>query len=142
MSNEFVGFAKSPKAAQGSQKLSRLIQFETGSDLARCLQVLLTKGGLESWLGPISKFDERIGGKISYVLNDLNFGASYTLVTIPKRVILIAESFGEFDFRLKKQKSGSLVELSVTASLLPEEIAGWESLLAATELKLRFAFDV
>ena len=142
MSNEFVGFAKSPKAAQGSQKISKDYVFESNEDLSRSLQILLTKGGLDSWLGVVSKFDERIGGKISFALGEKTFGASYTLITIPKRVVLIAEAFGELDFKLKNTKAGSSLSLRLTALLLPEEIAQWEQLAAGLSEKLRLSLNV
>ncbi len=123
MSDNFVGFAQSPKADPNRQLEILSFEFQSTKDIKQAIQLLSTESGLSSWLGKLAKFDFRQGAKLRY--GDEAHGATFALIQIPKRFVLIAEPLGEVDLRFREQKSGYQLSLTVKRALLPQEYDAW-----------------
>lgn len=123
MSDNFVGFAQSPKADPNRQLETLSFEFQSKKDIKQAIQLLSTESGLSSWLGKLAKFDFRQGAKLRY--GDEAHGATFALIQIPKRFVVIAETLGEVDLRFREQKSGYQLSLSVKRALLPQEYDAW-----------------
>jgi hypothetical protein len=123
VSDNFVGFAQSPKVDPNRQLETLSFEFQSKKDIKQAIQLLSTESGLSSWLGKLAKFDFRQGAKLRY--GDEAHGATFALIQIPKRFVLIAETLGEVDLRFREQKSGYQLSLTVKRALLPQEYDGW-----------------
>ena len=124
MTDNFVGFAQSPKPDPLREVQTANFEFESKGDIRLAIQLLSTEAGLSSWLGKLAKFDFRQGAKLRY--SDESHGATFALIQIPKRFVVVAETLGEVDIKIKEQKSGYLLSLSVKRALLPEELEIWQ----------------
>jgi hypothetical protein len=124
MSENFVGFAQSPKLDPLREVQSVTFEFESQGEIKAAIQLISTEAGLSSWLGKLAKFDFRQGAKLKY--GEEAHGATFALIQIPKRFVIVAETFGEIDIKFREQKSGYQVSVSVKRALLAEERAQWE----------------
>ncbi len=124
MTDNFVGFAQSPKPDPLREVQTANFEFESKGDIRLAIQLLSTEAGLSSWLGKLAKFDFRQGAKLRY--SDELHGATFALIQIPKRFVVVAETLGEVDIKIKEQKSGYSLSLTVKRALLPEELESWQ----------------
>jgi hypothetical protein len=124
MTDNFVGFAQSPKPDPLREVQTANFEFESKGDIRLAIQLLSTEAGLSSWLGKLAKFDFRQGAKLRY--SDELHGATFALIQIPKRFVVVAETLGEVDIKIKEQKSGYLLSLSVKRALLSDELEIWQ----------------
>jgi hypothetical protein len=124
MTDNFVGFAQSPKPDPLREVQTANFEFESKGDIRLAIQLLSTEAGLSSWLGKLAKFDFRQGAKLRY--SDEMHGATFALIQIPKRFVVVAETLGEVDIKIKEQKSGYLLSLSVKRALLSDELEIWQ----------------
>ncbi len=129
MTDSFVGFAQSPKPDPNRQVESRSFEFESQGDIKFAIQLLSTEAGLSSWLGKLAKFDFRQGAKLRY--SEASHGATFALIQIPKRFVVMAETLGEVDVRIREKKQGYQLSLSIKKALLPEEREQWAANVAA-----------
>lgn len=134
MSENFVGFASSPKQPAGSELLQEQFALSSNIDPAKIFQLFTTEQGLGSWLGNIQKYDLRQGGRIKFTAEDRLLGASFTSINIPRQIVLVCENLGELDFQFKVTRSGTEVNLKISRSALPEELENWK-------LELKTAWD-
>lgn len=61
------------------------------------------------------------------------FGATFALIQIPKRFVVVAETLGEVDIRFLEKKSGYELTINVKKALLAAERAAWEQDVAKLE---------
>ncbi len=123
MTDSFVGFAQSPKPDPNRKVESLEFEFESAGDIKFAIQLLSTEAGLSSWLGKLAKFDFRQGAKLRYT--DELHGATFALIQVPKRFVVMAETLGEVDVRIREKKQGYQLSLSIKKALLPEEREQW-----------------
>lgn len=123
MTDSFVGFAQSPKPDPNRKVESVSYDFESTGEIKFAIQLLSTEAGLASWLGKLAKFDFRQGAKLRY--SEESHGATFALIQIPKRFVVIAETLGEVDVRIREKKQGYQLSLSIKKALLPEEREQW-----------------
>ncbi|MFM7013836.1 MAG: hypothetical protein ACKOXT_02440 [Actinomycetota bacterium] len=141
MSDNFVGFARSPKPDKDRKVSSKEFVIHSDKPFSDCHGVFTTQGGVEKWLGEITKFDFRPGGKTRYKLNGEEFGATYASIRIPKQVVLITETLGEIVFSAKVKDSSFELTISFKKALIIDEKADWDnateavSNIIASELK-------
>lgn len=125
MTDNFVGFAQSPKADPTRKLEQQVFEFESSGEIKLAIQLLSTEAGLSSWLGKLVKFDFRQGAKLRY--GEQSHGATFALIQVPKRFVLIAETLGEVDLRFLEHKHGYKLSLTIKKALLPEEREQWLS---------------
>ena len=123
MTDSFVGFAQSPKPDPNRKVETLSFEFDSSAEIKLAIQLLSTEAGLASWLGKLAKFDFRQGAKLRY--GDESHGATFALIQIPKRFVVIAETLGEVDIRIREKKQGYQLSLSIKKALLPEERGQW-----------------
>lgn len=123
MTDNFVGFAQSPKPDPNRRVESLSYEFQSAGEIKLAIQLLSTEAGLSSWLGKLAKFDFRQGAKLRY--GDASHGATFALIQVPKRFVVIAETLGEIDVRIREQKTGYQLSLGIKKALLPEERQQW-----------------
>jgi hypothetical protein len=139
MTDNFVGFAASPRPDPKKTLIdTELVIVSTGT-IAKALAPFITQSGIEGWLGPCQKFDFRTGAKIKYTSNDQTFGASYSMIVLPKRIVLVTESLGEVDVRLSEGSGEVTLTIRFRFALLPNQIKGWRMRIDELEGDLRGA---
>lgn len=132
MSENFVGFASSPKQAAGSELFQEHLSVNSNLDPAAIFQLFTTEAGLGTWLGDIQKYDLRQGGRIKFIASERLFGASFTSINIPRQIVLVCENLGELDFQFKAHRARTDISLKVSRSLLPDELEYWKLELSRT----------
>jgi len=135
MSDNFVGFAQSPKLDPLREVMARTMELSANSEIKLAIQLISTEAGLSSWLGKLAKFDFRQGAKLKY--GEEGHGATFALIQIPKRFVVVAETLGEVDFRFKEQKASYQLSISVRKALLASEREEWEQDIAKLEQVFR-----
>lgn len=131
MTDSFVGFAQSPKPDPLREVVSKSMEFASSSEIKLAIQLISTEAGLSSWLGNIAKFDFRQGAKLKY--GEAGLGATFALIQIPKRFVVVAESLGEVDIRFRENKAGYQLTIAVKKALLASELEQWEQDVAKLE---------
>ena len=110
MGDTWVGFQTSPKAGRGETHVASL---RIGSALpdAQVVALLTTAEGLQRWLGTPTRFELRRGASMRFADGAQTYGGSYTVVDIPRRVVIVTERHGEIDIRLDLRASELVVTL-------------------------------
>jgi hypothetical protein len=111
------------------------MELSANSEIKLAIQLISTEAGLSSWLGKLAKFDFRQGAKLKY--GEEGHGATFALIQIPKRFVVVAETLGEVDFRFKEQKASYQLNISVRKALLASEREEWEQDVAKLEQVFR-----
>ena len=124
MTDNFVGFAQSPKPDPLREVRTLSFDFESRGEIRFAIQLFSSEAGLSSWLGKIVKFDFRQGAKLRY--GDEAYGATFGLIQIPKRFVLVAETLGEVDVKIREQKVGYQLTLTVKRAVRSDELNAWE----------------
>jgi hypothetical protein len=131
MTDNFVGFAQSPKLDPQREVVSKTMEFSSHSEIKFAIQLISTEAGLSSWLGKLAKFDFRQGAKLKY--GEEGHGATFALIQIPKRFVVVAETLGEVDIRFREQKTSYQLSVTVKKALLASEREAWELDVAKIE---------
>ena len=131
MTDNFVGFAQSPKLDPQREVVSKTLEFSSNSEIKFAIQLISTEAGLSSWLGKLAKFDFRQGAKLKY--GEEGHGATFALIQIPKRFVVVAETLGEVDIRFREQKASYQLSITVKKALLASEREAWELDVAKIE---------
>jgi hypothetical protein len=131
MTDNFVGFAQSPKLDPQREVVSKTMEFSSHSEIKFAIQLISTEAGLSSWLGKLAKFDFRQGAKLKY--GEEGHGATFALIQIPKRFVVVAETLGEVDIRFREQKTSYQLSITVKKALLASEREAWELDVAKIE---------
>lgn len=127
MSDNFVGFARSPKPDKSRKLSSKEFVIHSEKLFSDCHEIFTTQDGVGKWLGEIVKFDFRPGGKTRYKVEGEEFGATYASIRIPKQVVMITETLGEVIFSAKVKESSFDLAISFKKTLNPDELVAWES---------------
>jgi hypothetical protein len=131
MTDNFVGFAQSPKLDPQREVVSKTMAFSSHSEIKFAIQLISTEAGLSSWLGKLAKYDFRQGAKLKY--GEEGHGATFALIQIPKRFVVVAETLGEVDIRFREQKTSYELSITVKKALLASEREAWELDVAKIE---------
>lgn len=129
MSEEFVGFAKSPKQREGVSIQRAEEVFTSNLNRSDAAARLFAKDQAQLWLGDCAKWEIGVGTKL-----DISSGilAGQRLIiteaNLPKAITLVADSFGELRATFAKQFRGTKVSLRVTRWSLPEEEKEFEKI--------------
>lgn len=141
MTDNFVGFAASPKPDPKKTVIDTELVIVSIGTIAKALAPFITHSGIDSWLGTFRKFDFRTGAKLKYVYNEQEYGASYSMILLPKRIVLVTESVGEVDIRLSERSEEVTVTIRFRSALLPNQIKGWKMRIDEIESDLRGALS-
>lgn len=133
MTDNFVGFSPSPKADPDRQLVGREFSITSPMSIRDGLSLIVTESGMAPWLGEIHKFDFRQGAKLKYSIDGEAFGATFALIQVPKRIVLVTESLGEADFRFKELKNGFELKVNVKMALLDTQVAKWSKAIDSLE---------
>lgn len=122
---KFVGFAESPKPPAGAQLVEISADLEVTADRDSTVAQLFGKNSAGAWLGPFTKYDLSLGGKVLFEA-DARAPLTFTEVNLPKSVTLIGEAFGELQLSLAKAGSATNLHLKFSRWVLPEDREGFE----------------
>ena len=105
-SDNWVGFAKSPKPDPNLSRLRIEDRFELGLPAEKVFQLVTSAQGLSSWLQKTEKSEVRTSGKIKFtdVAEDFE-KAVFSLVDIGRRVVINSELFGEIEIVFEKKQT-------------------------------------
>lgn len=105
-SDNWVGFAKSPKADPNLSRLRVETGFKFSAAPEHVFQLVTGAPGLSSWLQKTERVEVRTSGKIKFadVLEDFEKGV-FSLVQIGRRVVINSELFGEIEIGIEKRHS-------------------------------------
>ena len=155
MTDNFVGFARSPKQSKTAQlqMVSSVCQFSVPA--GEVVKLFSTAEGVASWLAelttPAAKWRFQLGVKLKFQDAAGEFGATFGAINLPSELVLLTERFGEIQLKLPapkrtgwlarfnrvatNQESNGLT-ITVTRMCEPAEIADWQS--SANALLERF----
>jgi len=123
--DSWVGFSPSPKSDPNA--VIQVLDFEMDSavSIQKSLALYTTADGLACWLGEVSKFDFRLGAKMSYQDGEESLGATYIQIQIPKKVTLVTATLGEVSFRLSDRKGEAHISASFRRAVRKDEVDEW-----------------
>lgn len=136
MSDSWVGFRPSPKRDLTRPTATLSFSFSSPLPIAKALKLITTKDGAESWLVSFSKFDARLGAKLKFEFEQEVYGGTFARIDIPKRIILLTELHGEFDFAFTEKASGTDLVLNVTKTINEAERENWQRVVSASVERL------
>ena len=131
MSDPFVGFQQSPKPDPRAQRHERKFNLEFEFELKELLQRLTSRVGFEKLFGETKKFDFRQGAKLQFSFEDRQYRGTVSQINIPKRIVLNTEIHGEMEFQFSTAKGPAKAIVLVRSNMVPEQVADWESDVAA-----------
>lgn len=133
----FVGFRPHLKRPKNLQRAEHRVRVDIPAPLSNVFSALITREAVSSILDETVRFDARHGGKLRFLSKgDDGYGGTYSLIQVPKRVIIITERHGELDFRLRDGGSKTPLELRATRMSAPEETEAWVALVDQVAGKL------
>lgn len=153
MTDNFVGFAKSPKQSKTAQLEQYSTKFELILPVADAVRLISTADGVERWIGelvtPKAKWRFQLGAKIRFQDEQGEFGATFGAINLPHEIVLLTERFGEirigfgspksrrrfFAPRPSETSSGNL-EITVSRMCEPSEADAWETATHALVARL------
>lgn len=99
MTDNWVGFARSPKGSQTAILESFEFEIHSGLDLGASIQLISTAPGVASWLAdlttPPRKWKFVPGAKLLFADELGEYGATFGAVNLPTEVVLVTERYGE-----------------------------------------------
>jgi len=105
-SDNWVGFAKSPKPDPNLSRLRVEETFEFSIAAEQVFQTVTSASGLSTWLHKTEKTEVRTSGKIRFLDVAEEFDrAVFSLVNIGRRVVINSEIFGEIEISFAKKQS-------------------------------------
>ena len=125
MSDNFVGFAQSPKPdpKRTVTKFRKELELEVSEKTL--LSSFASQETYSRIIAPVAKFDFRPGGKLLFD-SQPEFRGTFSQISIPKVIVLNTEVHGEIRFLFSLGKTSSRVVVEVQKALLPEETAAWQ----------------
>ena len=118
MGRTWVGFQPAAKHVAGSM-ISEQDAFAVGLDDPALMHLLTTADGLAGWIAHTTAFTDRRGGDIDFTHPDGGFTGTFSLIDIPRRVVLLTDRHGEIDLRIDVRARPT--QLSVTIRCLVPE---------------------
>lgn len=104
-SDNWVGFAKSPKPDPNLSRLRVEETFEFSIAAEQVFQTVTSAIGLSAWLHKTEKTEVRTSGKIKFLDVAEEFDrAVFSLVDIGRRVVINSEIFGEIEISFVKKQ--------------------------------------
>lgn len=132
--NTWVGMGSVPKPEPGKTIIESL-SFTSSCDDVETLVTLTTEAGLSSWVDPVSTFDTRRGGTITF---EPGYGGSYSLMQIPKHVVLLTERHGEISVKVNTRATPIALDVTITRFVRDtEDLDAVRALLQTTINALR-----
>lgn len=125
MSDNFVGFAQSPKADPNRKIHTYATELQLTADLKSVFAAFNEPDFYEAVFDKLQKLDFRQGAKLTFDA-DPEYRGTFSRIDIPREIILLTERHGEVAFRFKERK-GSQIKLQVKKALLEEEISLWSA---------------
>lgn len=106
----WVGMGSVPKPQAGRTIVETSTFTSTCSDVETLVQ-LTTEAGLSAWVDTVTAFDIRRGGDIDF---EPGYRGSYSLIDIPRHVVLCTERHGEISVRVRPKAKPVEVEITIT----------------------------
>lgn len=125
MSDNFVGFAQSPKADPNRKVKTYETELTLSADLKTVFAAFNDPGFYESVFDKLARLDFRQGAKLTFVA-EAEYRGTFSRIDIPREIILLTELHGEVAFRFKERK-GSVIKLKLKKALLEEEVSTWSA---------------
>ena len=123
MSDNFVGFAQSPKADPNRKLKTFSAEPSLSSDLREVFAAFNDPGFYASVFDKLVKLDFRQGAKLTFE-GETQYRGTFSRIDIPREIILLTEQHGEVAFRFK-ERNGGTIKLEIKKVLLEEEISLW-----------------
>lgn len=123
MSDNFVGFAQSPKADPNRKLKTFATELSLSADLKTVFAAFNEPEFYERVFDKLVKLDFRQGAKLTFE-GESQYRGTFSRIDIPREIILLTELHGEIAFRFKDRK-GSQIKLQIKKALLEEEISLW-----------------
>jgi hypothetical protein len=140
MSENFVGFAQSPKADPRRKLTKKKFEVELPRDLKEVLGSFATAELYSQLLDKSTRFDFRPGGKLVFE-GEQEYRGTFSQIAIPRSIVINTELHGEASFSFRALKTGSRVTVSVRRAVLPEESEKWELACQKLEKNLLEVFS-
>lgn len=135
----WVGTGSVPKPQPG-QTIVESSSFTSRCDDVETLVQLTSEAGLSAWIDPVSAFDTRRGGDIVF---EPGYGGSYSLVQIPRHVVLLTERHGEISVKVNVKAKPIAVDVTITRFVVEtEDVDVVRALLQTTIAALRERLNV
>jgi hypothetical protein len=125
MSDNFVGFAQSPKADPNRRIKTFAAELTLSADLKTVFAAFNEPEFYEQLFDKLLKLDFRQGAKLTFE-GEAQYRGTFSRIDIPREIILLTELHGEIAFSFKDRK-GSHIKLQVKKALLEEEISAWSA---------------
>jgi hypothetical protein len=125
MSDNFVGFAQSPKSDPNRKLKTYATELTLSADLKTIFAAFNEPEFYEHSFDKLVKLDFRQGAKLTFE-GDTQYRGTFARIDIPREIILLTELHGEIAFRFK-ERAGSRIKLQIKKALLEEEISTWSS---------------
>ena len=125
MSDNFVGFAQSPKADPNRKLKTYATELNLAADLKTIFAAFNEPEFYEHSFDKLVKLDFRQGAKLTFE-GETQYRGTFARIDIPREIILLTELHGEIAFRFKDRK-GSHIQLQVKKALLEDEISTWSA---------------
>ena len=106
-----------PKPEPG-QTIVESKTFTSACNDVETLVQLTTEAGLSAWIDPVTRFDTRRGGSIHF---EPGYGGSYSLVQIPRHVVLLTERHGEISVKVNVKARPIAVDVTITRFVVATE---------------------
>jgi hypothetical protein len=120
-----AGFSLAPKPLKGVELFVVERKLSTTLPIKEVLQTISTHQGLTSWLGHTSEFLCHVGIKFNITIDGEESKAVFTAVDIPRAIVFMVESLGEFEFNLLQSGPTLNVTLKVRRALVPGTQRDW-----------------
>ena len=140
MSENFVGFAQSPKGDPRRKLTKQKFEVELSADLREVLGSFATAELYSELLDKSVRFDFRQGGKLIFEGAE-EYRGTFSQIAIPRSIVLNTELHGEISFSFRALKTGSRVVVALRRAVLPEESDQWNLACQKLERNLRVVFS-
>jgi len=133
MTINWVGFRPSPKPVAGTAVHEASFEFDFDADQKRIVAVFSQVSLMKHWLGEVATADFRQGGLIKFSTE--GDSGAFAQINLPKRLVIVSESLGQIDLRLK-QRGKAKMSLAFRRALLPAEVEAWQTSVAVAAAKI------
>jgi hypothetical protein len=120
-----AGFSLAPKPLKGVELCVVERKLSTSMPIKAVLQTISTHQGLTGWLGQSSEFLCHVGIKFNVTVEGEESKAVFTSVDIPRAIVFMVESHGEFEFNFAQAGAIVNVTLKVRRALEPGGQSDW-----------------
>jgi uncharacterized protein YndB with AHSA1/START domain len=133
----FVGFRPHLKRPANLRRAEHRVTRHIDAPLSALFTALTQDSSVGKILDETVRFDARQGGKLRFISKgDDGYGGTYSLIQVPRRVIVVTERHGELDFRLSDKGPTSSVDLRATRMSAPEDTDAWVALVEQVATRL------